>query len=673
MADSINKPRFFYRGEQITVDGEADRIPVAEKWVVALIKGGGVHVGLTDERGILYPIPSTLNFNKSDKTFRIQQAPVTADRDLPPVTFSSITQIVFFLWPHTKADNTVKAKYISKHELNTDSILISRGLDILLPCPLDIYLERIQKLTERINEEVKHHQNYVNRCMTCAAILDQAHTLLVARGRGLWYSNVSNAGSGSEQYMNEAVQLPEVEIITSEVIEHIREDLERQLNFQSRRLRRVTKRDRKKVAAILSSDAYNQAFRDADWQRSDYTKREAEKINKRAVKTMADAHPEHADAFLDDVGFKRLLSKSAENAGSAESVAKEIKEKANWLWSMTDGILQLAQIKRECELTIGLNIKTTRYDLVGAARFLETRGIAQNVDDLEGEILDAMEGNRLLGADSFSEDIQQKADNYINTSVPGLSQDAVKNLTGGIDSGLKMLELASALSEEKEGIRDDINNMKDGIGVATDIAQLPAVENRIPGLSKLGKGVSKYTGPAGAVTDWAFSIQDLSQASDRTEFAYSVTTYSGKGLVAAGSILALTPLAPLGGVLVGIGTALDIMSGATETVHKDIINFKSVKEKRYLRLMEKKLKNHSPDQEEEGEEYLTLTKLSYDVQVEQKVGDTDAFQSILEQVNSSQARALRDRYADMSIKEFTGNFFSSWSGGGMNWVIYENA
>jgi len=132
----------------------------------------------------------------------------------------------------------------------------------------------------------------------------------------------------------------------------------------------------------------------------------------------------------------------------------------------------------------------------------------------------------------------------------------------------------------------------------------------------------------------------------------------------------LTPLAPLGGVLVGIGTAFDILGAGVKGVHKGVIDYESVEEKQYLALMEKKLRKHSPDQKKGN----NLKDLEYEVRVQTKVGDTDSFKKLLGQVTQKQASALKSAFADQTLREFTSNFLSpGFTKGGINWTIYKNA
>lgn len=673
MADLMKNIQLFYLGEAPAEEGKKG-VPVANKDVVVVLKSRRLMLCSSGSEGILYPTPDTVNHNKAEDQYNIQRASTSADRSKHIAqSFPWSQHGIFFLWPHKQAGRPASWKFLKEQGLYTKPVDFSKHDTVFVPCPLDMYLDRIQNLTERISEKLDRHQTYVNRVMTCGGILDQAHTLLAAKGRGQEMKNWLEAGSGNSRYQRVARPLPEVNIISTEVIGYLREDLKRYLKFSTRRLERTTEQDRDILKGILTSQAYNWQFAHAEWEASKYSEREAENIHAEAIDAMANAGPEDALSFLKEVGFESLLKESAKGKAQAKSAAQQVEKKVQWLWKMHGKVIKLASIKQKLEVTATLNIKAYKNDLLGAARYLESRGVMKDVDALEKELQKAASGNRLLGTESLSKDVQSDLKKYINPSFPGLDEKMKANIKGGIGCGLAMLELGAALGKEKRGIRDDISNIKSGIGLGTNLTALPMVEKRIPGLTALSKSVAKYTGPAGDVFDWGCSVQDLYKAADSgntDDFAYSVVSYTGKGLVAGGSILMLTPLAPLGGALVGIGTAINILGAGAEGVHKGVIDYESVEEKKYLVLMEKKLRKHSPDQKKGN----NLKDLEYEVRVQTKVGDTDSFKKLLGQVTRKQATALKSAFADQTLRKFTSNFLSpGFTKGGINWTMYKNA
>ncbi|RKX28590.1 MAG: hypothetical protein DRP47_04020, partial [Candidatus Zixiibacteriota bacterium] len=182
-------------------------------------------------------------------------------------------------------------------------------------------------------------------------------------------------------------------------------------------------------------------------------------------------------------------------------------------------------------------------------------------------------------------------------------------------------------------------------GFGTSILDIPAIQNKIP----TGAIISKAAGVAGAAADWGISIYDMYTAADTGDgkkFAYSVVSYGGKGLVMGGAVLLLTPLAPLGAVLVAVGTAVNVVGSLVEA----IIDYKDVDEKMFIELMTTKLKENDPTSGKEiADLYEHLSKRT-------KVKNTKAIAMAKEQFPQYIVE-LDDVVDDLTFEEYIHKFF----------------
>jgi hypothetical protein len=381
---------------------------------------------------------------------------------------------------------------------------------------------------------------------------------------------------------------------------------------------------------------------------------------------------------MQQIGLKDLLEASAQGKSSALEAAEKVEKTAVWLWKAKGKIVELATIKNKLEFTAKLNWHVHyKRDLVGAARFLEVSDVMQDVDNLEVEMALAAKRGRLLGIETerFKDTkIGDELKKYIKPSFKHMGADALARadeLVAGFGVGLAGIEFAAALAEEKEGIQDDLKDITSGVKLGADLLSLKMVQRRAPGFADFAEVVGKRASAAGSVVDWVASAQDLWKAADggaTDDFAYSLISYSGKGLIAGGSILLLTPFAPLGGVLMAVGSGIDIVSGVVKGGH-GLIDYQSVEEKTYLKLVSK-LKDYSPDKGEAN----NLYDLEYSVLVNQLVPETDTFKRMLDRANYRQERALKSQFGDTTIKDFISQLLSpGYVRSNINWIMHKNA
>ena len=713
MADVFTHVKLHYQDELAFASN--DGVAVAQRMVLVWTLGKDdegskiekIVLCQTDSDGVLHPAGRSLQHGSSGEDTRLSLFPLGPVNDTGSQlarNFPTSRMGWFAVWPFDPehSDPTLTLAYLKKHRLWTGLVPFGRpalkllrslekrelhsgfnfsgsaGQQLLvsIPCSVDVYLNRIQRLTESINERVDAYQKYYVNAMTCGAVLDEAHTLIVAKNREIEKNSWLDAGGGLETYKKQALPLPETKIISEEVFSELQADLVRKVEY--RRDRTNLENEVNELRGILESQSYNQQYRRADWEKSAYSELDAEAVNAEAIEAIARWSPEEAQGLVKQIGLKEMLEVSAQGKRSALQAAEKVEKTAVWLWKAKGKIVKLATIKNKLEFTAKLNWHVHyKRDLIGAARFLEVSDVMQDVDNLEEEIALAARRGRLLGTETkrFQETkIGSELDKYIKPSFKHMGEDAIARadeIVAGFGVGLAGIEFAAALADEKPGIQDDLKDITSGIKLGADLSSLKMVQRRAPGFAKLAKSVGKRASVAGSVVDWAGSVQDLYKAADggaSDDFAYSVASYAGKGLVAGGSILLLTPFAPLGGVLVAAGSAIDIVSGVVKS-GDGLINYQSAEEKTYLKLV-KKLREHSPDKGKGN----NLYDLEYSVLVNQSMSETDAFQRLLDRANKRQERALKDKYEDVKIKDFIRHLLSpGYTRSNINWVLYKSA
>lgn len=662
MGNIIITPRLFYHTEAITVKGKKVPVPISRQYVVWILYQYDIkakrevpkRIGLakTDDTGVMYSCASNINFDgkkffASTVTDPLFLKKYYAHKYLP-VTFMERQRVAMFIWPYPSIlSKEVYLKDLQSKGLIIEGRVLQASRKIELRCPIDIYIERIQHYTGIIKRATKPYQEHLNGALACGALVDQAYNLVQARGMHRQqftalkaHQNKMHITAGAIFHGNNI----ESEILSFEIFNEMRKNLQNYIKLETRKYNYRAGRAIRIMVSIFRSDVHNWQYSHTNWRERE--KSAAFEKHEKVTEIYTEAHvamlktgAKVVRKLVEDK-YAPIIKKAARGKGPAARALEETAKTAAWFRDMTDGVLKIVAGARIYRMSKELT--SLRSDLLGACRYLEARGVLQKVDDLE-ETLDGL-------IDNVSRARRQKgrilidATPYYDATAP-LSKGAAANIKGMISSGISGIALLAALNKESKNIRDDIDKATAVYGFATSITDIPAIGNRIP----KGAVISKATGVVGAAADWGISIYDMYHAADQGDgrkFAYSVVSYAGKGFIAGGTVLAMTPLAPLGAVLIAIGVIINIVGSIVEA----ILEFKSADEKKYDQIMEKILKDNDPSRDKWIADYYT------DLLLKKKVKSCAAVKK-LRADNPNNTKQIDSAYKEYNFEEFKHKFF----------------
>ncbi|MBN1766858.1 MAG: hypothetical protein JW860_16510 [Sedimentisphaerales bacterium] len=422
-----------------------------------------------------------------------------------------------------------------------------------LPCDYDLYLARMRWVIKEMNKRLKASRNRLGKLMAMSAVVDQAANLIAARGRSAymsWYLKLAT----KKQYSTISLHTIETLLLKKHVIKpmqrHLRNLFKNSSAYAQRRLNTMAN----ELVRILESPVHHQTFErrfKSDFKSKKNIRRDVRESYMHAYSLLSRTKKGPA---LYKAHFGPLLNKcTAKNKNQIAKGIDAAASKAGWVRSLRGEMF--AVVEAYGTLTLSNQLTNMRTELMKAARFLEDRGLAKTgdaIDTLEQKLNQSILYNQRVDASDYFQlpksDIGWKAFN-------------------GIVSGLK---LASVMTKKHQDLADKIDSANTVVGVGIEISQINAIKNQVPASAVIGKAGGVIT----AATDWGLSIHKMNKSADKgegTEFALSVTSYCGKGLVLGGTVLMLTPFAPLGLALVAVGGAVDIIGGAVGFV----VNYKS--------------------------------------------------------------------------------------------------
>lgn len=549
------------------------------------------HLAYTDEEGRLHPLeddyfnPSTnkVTFDQlsTGRVFTIENFKPASEvkKNSPiyqnPVRFGPADFVgMFFIQPLWQPLQQISLKWLLENDLIKEGKIL-RGKDspqylskdekywVPLPCDYLLYLARMRALVKELNKRLEAVRKRLGFLLACSSLVDQAGNLIAARGQDAWYYyflKLSKEKKGQAAYV-----FFETRLLQWELIKPLKDVISGIMKKSSEAAKNRIDEVANELARLLKNPRHNQAYQT-------YFKKHLEE--KKDIPREVRESYMHAYSLLSrsDKGegiynehIKEFLNKcNSKDKNQIKEAIESIKEKAAWVRDLKEEIFDIVTaygtIKLSKELT-GM-----KNDLIAASRFLESKGIAHNINKLEEEL------NECLLSPSKR---RVNAKEYFN--LPDESR-GLKVFHIGVNA----LIIGNVLMKNHEAIKDKIESSKDILGVMEDLAEIDWIKERVPGASAASKAISPIT----SVIDWGLSVHNLYQRADTgkgDEFSLAAVSYCGKGLVLGGSILSFTPFAPLGLVLLGVGGAIDLLSDVAGFV----ISYKSADLKKFEEAFEK--------------------------------------------------------------------------------------
>jgi len=535
------------------------------------------HLAFTDDKGRLHPLeddyenPSinkvTLEDLSTGRVFIIDNfKPWTevkkssAIYDVPVRLGAADFVGMFFVHPYFWGQISLK-ELLDKDLIREGKIL--RGKDspkfptkeekywIALPCDYLDYFVRMQALIKELDKRLKAARKRIGFLIACSSLVDQARNLIAARGQNAWNSYFLKLG---KERAKASYVFFETKLLQDELIKPLKDVISRRMKtaceIANKRINEVAEELVRLLKNPRHNQTYNQYFKNRDVTiqfRESYM--HAYSLLSRSDKGEK-IYVEHIKEFLDQCNTK--------DKGKVTKAIESIKDKASWIKDLKDEIFDI--VTAYGTLKLSKELTALRTDLVAASRFLESKGIAHDIDKLEEEL---------------NKSIVSPTKRRVDASEYFTSPEESRGLKA-FNAGVNALIITNLLIKDHETIKDKMESAKEIVEVMEDLSDVEWIKNRIPAAPVIKKSL----GLIADTMDWGLSIHELYKAADTgkgDEFSLSVASYCGKGLVLGGGIMSFTPFAPLGLVLVGVGGAIDLLSDVAGFV----ISYKSADLKKF--------------------------------------------------------------------------------------------
>lgn len=498
---------------------------------------------------------------------------------------------------------------------------------IALPGDYPIYLARMRALIKELDKRLKAARKRIGFLLACASLLDQAGNLVAARARSAWDSYFLRLPQNKKGHA--LFVYFETRLLQEELINPLKDVISRLVKQSSEKAKERIDEVASELARLLKNPRHNQTY-NAYFQK--YFE-EGKEIPKEVRESYMYAYSllscSHIGEEIYKEHIKEFLSKfNSKDKNQIKGAIESINQQARWVSAFRDEIMGVVTaygtIKLANELT------ALRDDVIAASRFLENKGIAHNIDELEDKLNKAI-----------IHDTRVDASDYFNISPESYGWKAFNIATNA-------LTLANVLTKEHETITDKIESSKEIIGIMGELSKMRSIQERIP----LAPVLEKTTGPIISLLDYGLSVHSLYKKADTgkgDEFSLAVASYCGKGLILGGSILSLTPFAPLGIGLLAVGGAIDLLADVAGWV----ISYKSADLRKFEEVFEKIKKL-----DKNGEIYVHFEVLS-----NRKVSETKYYQELVKEPELKKAinKKWTSLWGDnpLKLKEIIENYFNN--------------
>ncbi len=523
------------------------------------------HLAYTDEDGKLHPLDDddlnptfnkvTLDEFKTGKVFTIhnlkrwEEVEKESSRYKQPVRFGAADFVGMFFLPYYFGGQ-ISLQYLLDNDLIREGKIL-RGKNspqnfspddkywIALPCDYLIYLARLRALVKELNKRLKAASERIGFLMACSTMVDHAGNLVVARSRSAWshyFLKLPKEKKALASYVNFETRLIQWELIEP-LKDFISNKIKNSCQLAKKRINEVAAELKRLLENPKHNERYKQYFENC---KDNDVPGEVRESYMHAYNLLSRTE---VGEEIYNKHIKQFVQKfSTKDKDQWQKAIEEVQEKASWVRDFKDEIMAIVEAYGTLKLSKELG--SLRNDLIAASRFLEARGIAHNIDKLEEELNKAI-------VSPYGHRINTKE--YFN--LPEESWGWI-----GFNLGVNALTVANVLIKEHKTIKDKIESSKEMLEVMQDLSEIEWMADKLPRASHL---IGKVSSPITSIMDWGLSVHSLYEASDRAkidEFSLAFASYCGKGLVMGGTILTLTPFAPLGLILLGVGGAIDLLS-----------------------------------------------------------------------------------------------------------------
>ena len=294
------------------------------------------------------------------------------------------------------------------------------------------------------------------------------------------------------------------------------------------------------------------------------------------------------------------------------------------LLNVTDAYSVFSMAKRL--QTQAVDLSGFKRDFLATAKYLEDANLMKDVDKLEVTINTALKSGTTIDASQFVPESKYRV-----------------NIISSLTAGLSLIATITAVTDQqKEGWEKVGNVTKSSLGFASDVSKIGKIAEKLPTFAKWGA----RAGVVGNFIDTGMAYSDMYQHAQpgmEEVFYTDFVMYMGKGIATGGAVLVLTPLAPLGLVLIAVGAAIDIIG----SISQGLLTYQTVEQGQYNKCLGEA---HSRDKE-------GAAKPFYEAGLNEKTRNTQFYQKMIKVCDRQPGDSERTIKAYAAIKEAIQNYY----------------
>ncbi len=310
-----------------------------------------------------------------------------------PVRFGAADFVgMFFLPLHASSQISLK-ELLDKDLIREGQILRGKEFPkylskdekywIPLPCDYPIYLERMRALIKELNKRLQAARKRIGFLMACSTLVDQAGNLIAARARSAWahyFLDLPKEKKGLASYV-----YFETRLLQRELIEPLRDEISRLVKKSTDTAKKRINAVVEECARLLKNPKHNKAFHQYFKKHFD----EGRDIPKEVRESYMYAYSllsrsDKGESVYNEHIKKFLKQCNTKDKSQIKKAIETIKEEAGWVSAFRDEILDI--VTAYGTLKLSKELTALRDDIVAASRFLESKGVAHDIDKLGDEL-----------------------------------------------------------------------------------------------------------------------------------------------------------------------------------------------------------------------------------------------------------------------------------------------